>query len=401
MRFLLVMFVMQYRNILAPLISMTAVGLYKERRTKPKLMPRSCPDALDALALQLDDNGVNEIMSIVTSGGITNRNNPKHRAALSKTYYSQLWNILPQALILLLINQPFFHFYVAIEEKLNIDAHPFAGGVGMQALDANPNFNGFQMGFEKYCPFVVYVFIMWYIFHRAAPAAGLIAGKRKAAEHNGSKMENNNNNSSSNVSPGSDGESTTISIEEAGVASGNLVDMENSVSPLRTTASSSVGIRHSHKDSTMMTATTATATAINETASLQRAGMTVGLEYQRYKEAMDFLAGMTCSILALFFNNTVWFLHLLLCFISNRHGFEQASVYFMLAGIITVSFFGLHTLSHYGGVRGFVVTVFRTVVVAMVKGGGDRRPVGSMRNEGVLAFFASLFYPETNDSKEK
>lgn len=69
-------------------------------------------------------------------------------------------NLLQQAGVLYVINHFFFWFVTAREEKFNIDAHPFAGAVGMLSHQAHPSFNAFQMAFEKWhclALFAVYV----------------------------------------------------------------------------------------------------------------------------------------------------------------------------------------------------------------------------------------------------
>jgi hypothetical protein len=76
------------------------------------------------------------------------------------------WDTLQQAITLLLVNEPLFQFIIGKEEKLNVDAHPFAGAIGMRSHQEYPSFNAFQMGFEKWHPMLIFALFMWSIAHK-------------------------------------------------------------------------------------------------------------------------------------------------------------------------------------------------------------------------------------------
>jgi uncharacterized membrane protein YqjE len=91
------------------------------------------------------------------------------------------FDMLQQALALFLLNEPLFQFVVGKEEKLNVDAHPFAGAVGMRSHQEYPSFNAFQMGFEKWHPILLFALFTWKIVHKTAlpsPTATSTADKK-------------------------------------------------------------------------------------------------------------------------------------------------------------------------------------------------------------------------------
>jgi len=55
-----------------------------------------------------------------------------------------------QAAVVYLINQTYFSFAFSFGNKVNLDVHPFAGRIGMNAYDLYPGLSAFLMAFHKY-----------------------------------------------------------------------------------------------------------------------------------------------------------------------------------------------------------------------------------------------------------
>jgi hypothetical protein len=76
------------------------------------------------------------------------------------------WDFLQLALTLFFLNQPFYQFVVGKEEKLNVDAHPFAGAVGMRSHQEYPSFNAFQMAYEKWHTILIFALFLWKVIFK-------------------------------------------------------------------------------------------------------------------------------------------------------------------------------------------------------------------------------------------
>jgi hypothetical protein len=85
---------------------------------------------------------------------------------LDQNQGSYYWSLFSQALILLLINEPMFQFVICKEERLNIDAHPMAGAIGMRSHQEYPSFNAFQIAFEKWHPLLIFTLFLWIIVYK-------------------------------------------------------------------------------------------------------------------------------------------------------------------------------------------------------------------------------------------
>ena len=71
--------------------------------------------------------------------------------------------LLIQTIIMLLMNQSFYHLSVTMGDGISMDLHPFSGKVGMKTYDGYPILAGFLMCFHKYgylAIFVCYLFIL-------------------------------------------------------------------------------------------------------------------------------------------------------------------------------------------------------------------------------------------------
>lgn len=70
--------------------------------------------------------------------------------------------LLLQCLILLIVNQAFYHLGVSMGDRISMDLHPFSGKVGIQGYDLYPVISGFMMCFHKYgylalfCLYLIY-----------------------------------------------------------------------------------------------------------------------------------------------------------------------------------------------------------------------------------------------------
>ena len=70
--------------------------------------------------------------------------------------------LLFQCLIILIVNQAFYHLGVSMGDRISMDLHPFSGKVGVQGYDVYPIVSGFMMCFHKYgylslfCLYLIY-----------------------------------------------------------------------------------------------------------------------------------------------------------------------------------------------------------------------------------------------------
>ena len=58
--------------------------------------------------------------------------------------------LLLQCVIVVLVNQAFYHLAVSMGDRISMDLHPFSGKVGVEAYDLYPVIAGFMMCFHKY-----------------------------------------------------------------------------------------------------------------------------------------------------------------------------------------------------------------------------------------------------------
>eukprot|EP01114_Cavostelium_apophysatum_P005081 TRINITY_DN1568_c0_g1_i1.p1 TRINITY_DN1568_c0_g1~~TRINITY_DN1568_c0_g1_i1.p1 ORF type:complete len:876 (-),score=228.98 TRINITY_DN1568_c0_g1_i1:1299-3926(-) len=68
-----------------------------------------------------------------------------------------------QAMIVYAINQTFFALTFSFGNKINFDAHPFAGRVGLNAYDVYPGLSAFLMAFHKYGIFALFAVFGWQV----------------------------------------------------------------------------------------------------------------------------------------------------------------------------------------------------------------------------------------------
>lgn len=198
---------------------------------------------------------------------------------------SHAWDLLQQALVLFALNQPLYQFVVGKEEKLNVDAHPFAGAIGMRSHQEYPSFNAFQMAFEKWHTIALFTLFLWKMVHKT---------------------------------PEDD-------MDTTGVAAATTTTT-----------------------STAMTTTTAdvhqSSPQLSKSATPQRK---LRLSHSDREQDKTYITDLVVTTNALLLFNANGFLQLMLCFIGMNHPFEDSVVYLIVMSLMGALFTLFHLTTQY------------------------------------------------------
>ncbi|KAL9652332.1 hypothetical protein ABK040_011989 [Willaertia magna] len=90
-------------------------------------------------------------------------NSPQFEEEETKLHY---FDVLQLSIVMFFINHFMYGFHIGKEERLDVDAHPMAGAIGMKSHQQHPNFNAFQMGYEKWHMCLMFTLYFWSIVHK-------------------------------------------------------------------------------------------------------------------------------------------------------------------------------------------------------------------------------------------
>lgn len=90
-------------------------------------------------------------------------NSPTFEEEETKQHFFDLLQI---AMSLFFMNHFMYGFHIGKEERLDVDAHPMAGAVGMKSHQQHPNFNAFQMGYERWHMVLMSGLYFWSVLYR-------------------------------------------------------------------------------------------------------------------------------------------------------------------------------------------------------------------------------------------
>ncbi|KAG2383489.1 hypothetical protein C9374_004160 [Naegleria lovaniensis] len=96
-------------------------------------------------------------------GYSSNANSPHFEEEETKHHF---FDLLQLVMSVFFLNHFMYGFHVGKEERLDVDAHPMAGAVGMKSHQQHPNFNAFQMGYERWHMALICTLYFWSVLHR-------------------------------------------------------------------------------------------------------------------------------------------------------------------------------------------------------------------------------------------